>query len=165
MVLNSIEKLIEKYDNGETTLKEEQKLKEYFLQDNVAPHLEAYKPLFAYFAQTQQEQYTREMPSESKRPTINLYRWMSVAAVLVLTVAVFAKMVTQPITIDSLSQEELLAYNQTIDAFNLLGVNLNKGNENINALDIMSNSLNKGTENIAYLNEFSNTQNRIFKND
>ena len=38
MVLNNIEKLIEKYDNGETTLKEEQQLKDYFSQQTVPPH-------------------------------------------------------------------------------------------------------------------------------
>lgn len=181
MVLNSIEKLLEKYDNGKTSLKEEQKLKDYFANGDVAPHLEAYKPLFMYFAQTQQEEYTREMPIESKK-SVGLYRWLSVAAVLVLMVTVFAKMVTQPTTINDLNQEELAAYTQTVEAFNLLGLNFtkgtdnmsalsmvgdsfNKGTENLNALNTMSESLNKGTENMGYLGEFTNTTNRIFKNN
>ena len=162
MVLNSIEILLEKYDNGETTLKEEQKLKEYFSQDEVAPHLKAYKPLFMYFAKTQQEQFTKEMPLQQPKKTVGLYRWLSVAAVLVLMVAIFAKMVTQPMTIDDLNDEEYAAYVETVEAFNLLGANFSKGTEN---LDLMSNSFNKGTENMEYLGMFSETKDKIFKND
>lgn len=181
MVLNSIEKLLEKYDNGETTLKEEQKLREYFTQDKVAPHLEAYKPLFIYFSKTQTEEYTREMIVETKKST-NVYRWLSVAAVLVLMVAVFAKMVNQPITIDDLSDEQYATYTQTVEAFNLLGANFtkgtdnmsalglvgdsfNKGAENMNALNIMSESFAKGTEKMNYLGEFTNSTNKIFKSN
>ena len=40
MVSDNIEKLLEKYDNGETNLKEEQQLRVYFAQDDVAPHCE-----------------------------------------------------------------------------------------------------------------------------
>jgi hypothetical protein len=59
MVLNNIEKLIEKYNNAETTLNEEAQLKAYFASDNVEPDLEHYKSLFQYFSLSQKEQYTK----------------------------------------------------------------------------------------------------------
>src|SRR5210317_755433 len=154
MVLNKIEILIEKYENGETTLLEEQQLKTYFSQETVAPHLEVYKPLFQYFSLTQSEQFTKDIPLEPKK-TINLYRWISVAAVAIVMLGVYFSTYNNTKTLENLSNEERLAYNQTIEAFNLLSHNFNKGKENMFALNVMSNSLEKGTENIAYLNEFS----------
>jgi hypothetical protein len=49
MELANIEKLVEKYLNAETSLKEEQTLKHYFTNGNVAPHLQEYSYLFNYF--------------------------------------------------------------------------------------------------------------------
>lgn len=164
MVLDNIEQLLEKYENAETTLQEEQQLKNYFSQETVAPHLEMYKPMFTYFLETQKEQYTKDVPLKPKK-TINLYRWISVAAVAVLMFGIYTQVGNTPSTIEGqLSNDELLAYNQTVEAFNLLSSNFNKSKDNINALGLMSTSLDKGTENIAYLNEFSNTTNKIFKN-
>ena len=62
MVLDNIEKLLEKYDNGETTLQEEQQLKHYFKEETVPPHLEGYKAMFQYFSVTSEEQFTKDVP-------------------------------------------------------------------------------------------------------
>ena len=163
MVLDKIEKLLEKYDNGETTLQEEQQLKNYFSKETVAPHLEVYKPMFMYFSQTQKEQFTKTIPLEPKK-TYTLYKWISVAAIAILMFAVYIQIGSQPKSMNDLSQDELLAYNQTVEAFNLLASQFNKGTESMDALGLMSASLEKGTEKVSYLGEFSNTQNKIFKN-
>lgn len=164
MVLDKIEKLLEKYDNGETTLQEEQQLKSYFSQETVAPHLEVYKPMFVYFLQTQKEQFTKEIPLQPKK-TYTLYKWISVAAIAVLMFAVYIQVGNQSKGLEDLSQDELMAYNQTMEAFNLLASNFNKGTESVDALALMSTSLDRGTENISYLGEFSNTTNKILKNE
>jgi lysine/ornithine N-monooxygenase len=164
MVLDKIEKLLEKYDNGETTLQEEQQLKNYFSQETVATHLEVYKPMFTYFLQTQNEQFTKTIPLELKK-TYTLYKWISVAAIAILMVAVYFQVSNQPVSLDDLSSDELMAYNQTVEAFNLLSSKFNKGTESIDALALMSNSLEKGTENMSYLGEFSEVQNKIFKTE
>jgi len=160
MVLDNIEKLLEKYDNGETTLQEEQQLKHYFTQETVAPHLEAYKSMFQYFVITQEEQFTKDIPLKPKEK-YTLYKWISVAAVAVLMFGIYTQ-VNSPV---QPTEDQLLAYNQTMDALNLVSSQFKKGNENINALGLMSSSFNKGTENIAYINQFSNTTNKIFKNE
>ena len=159
MVLDNIEKLLEKYDNGETTLQEEQQLKYYFTKETVAPHLEVYKPMFQYFEITKEEQFTKDVPLKPRK-TFALYKWISVAAVAVLMFGVYTQ-VNKP---SELNDDQLLAYNQTMDALNLVSSQFKKGNDNMEALGLMSSSLNKGTENMAYINQFSNTTNKIFKN-
>lgn len=120
--------------------------------------------MFTYFLQTQKEQYTKDVPLKPKK-TINLYRWISVAAVAVLMFGIYTQVGSSSKSIEGqLNDEQLLAYNQTVEAFNLLSSNFNKSKDNINTLGLMSTSLDKGTENIAYLGEFSNTTNKIFKN-
>ena len=160
MVLAEIEKLIEKYENAETTLQEEQQLKHYFSQETVAPHLEVYKPMFEYFLVNQEEQFTKDVPLKTKSSFI--YKWISVAAVAVLMFCIYTQIGSGPKTIEDLSPKELMAYNQTVEALDLVSSQLTKGTENMTALNLMSSNFNKGTENISYLEEFSSTTNKIF---
>tara|TARA_R110001583_G_scaffold115703_1_gene266256 strand:+ start:4472 stop:4951 length:480 start_codon:yes stop_codon:yes gene_type:complete len=155
MVLNNIEKLLEKYENGETTLKEEQQLKSYFSQETVEPHLEMYKPMFAYFSVNQQEQFTKEVPLKTKR-NFN-YKWISVAAVAVLFIGFYFKSATK----NDLGtyDDPQLAYNEVVKSLNMISTNFNKGTATVGYLD----ELNKGTKTLGYLNEIENTRNIIFK--
>jgi len=155
MVLNNIEKLLEKYENGESTLKEEQQLKNYFSQETVAPYLEMYKPMFAYFKVNQQEQFTKDVPLKTKR--IFNYKWISVAAVAVLMIGFYFKSNTQ----DDLGtyDDPQMAYNEVVKQLAMISTHFNKGASTVNYL----NEMDKGTSTIGYLNEIENTRNLIFK--
>lgn len=160
MVLDNIEQLVTKYEQGETTLKEEALLKDYFSKETVAPHLEMYKPMFAYFLATQQEQYTKDVPLKPRKANA-IYKWISVAAITVLMFGVYNQ-INKPV---QYSEEELLAYNQTVEALNLLSSTFNKGTENLQVLDLMSSNFNKGAESLTHVETFANTTNKIFKNN
>ena len=162
MVLNSIEKLLEKYDNGETSLKEEKQLQAYFAQDDVAPHLESYRVMFQYFNKTKQEHYTKDVPLKPR--TYTLYKWISVAAVAVLMLAVFTQFDNKR-TLDDLNSEELLAYNQTMEALNLVSSKFNQGATSLNVLNLASTQFDRGAEQVNYISEFSNSTSKIFKNE
>jgi hypothetical protein len=163
MVLNSIEKLLEKYDNGETSLKEEQKLRDYFAQEEVAPHLESYKVMFQYFNNTKQEHYTKDVPLKPKKN--NLYQWISVAAIVILMLGIFLPRGNKQITtLAQLSPEQQKVYFQTKKALAMLSSNFNEGATSLNALNIVSESFDKGAASMSHISEFEKTTNKIFKN-
>ncbi|MFK7781075.1 hypothetical protein [Psychroserpens sp.] len=179
MVLNSIEKLLEKYDNGETSLKEEQQLKNYFAQDNVAPHLESYRVMFQYFNTTKQELYTKDVPLKPKKNFV--YQWISVAAVAVLMLGILIPNImggNEKLTLADLSDEEREVYFQTKEALamlssnfdkgtsslSVLSENFNQGTSSFNALGLASESFNVGAEKASHINTLGKTTNKFLKN-
>ncbi|MFB9052580.1 hypothetical protein ACFFVB_05760 [Formosa undariae] len=161
MVLNSIEHLLEKYENGETTLQEEQQLQTYFSQDNIEPHLEVYRPLFAYFKASKQETFNKDIPLKSNKKPI--YTWLSVAAIAVLMLGFYFKS-TQNITptSDELGtiQDPQLAYEEVVRSLELISKSLNKGASTMSYLE----SYNKGIATVGYINELEHSTNIIFTN-
>ena len=87
MELARIEKLVAKYENAETTLKEEDILRDYFLSDNVAPHLAEYQLMFTYFQTSQGETYNKTLEFNKKKK--RNYKWLSVAASFALLFSVY----------------------------------------------------------------------------
>ncbi|WAC03176.1 hypothetical protein N7U66_06160 [Lacinutrix neustonica] len=156
MVLNNIEQLLEKYENGETTLKEEQQLKDYFSQETVAPHLEVYKSMFDYFLVNQQEQFTKQLPLNTKK-SFN-YKWLSVAAVAVLMVSIFF---SNPFANDSvtITDADRADYENAKAALALVSKQLNKGVSQVSYLDVIGKA---GTQ-VDYLKELNDPMGRIFK--
>ena len=88
MELGNIEKILEKYFEATATVDEERTLRTYFAQDEVAPHLEQYKPMFNYFSMAKEEKYTKQVPL---KPRVNYYKWLSVAAAVVLAFGIYLK--------------------------------------------------------------------------
>jgi hypothetical protein len=162
MVLNNIEKLLEKYDNGETSLKEEQLLKNYFAGDNVAPHLEMYKPMFGYFLVNKQEQFNKDISfeTEAKAPKRNFnYKWLSVAAVAVLMIGFYFGSSLKEDNDLGTYDDPQLALNEVTKSLEMISQSFNKGVATVNYLDEME----KGTATLGYLNEIDNATGLIFK--
>ncbi|WP_299116352.1 hypothetical protein [uncultured Winogradskyella sp.] len=163
MVLNNIEKLLEKYNNAETTLQEEAQLRTYFASEDVAPHLEHYKPMFLYFSKSQQEQYTKDVPLKPKNT--KLYQWISVAAVAVLMLGIFIpNWNSGPKTLADYPPEDQEMYLEAKAALAMLSDKFNDGTSSINALGLASENFNVGLEKVSHVAEFSKTTNKLLKN-
>ena len=137
MELASIEKLLEKYLDAETTIAEEKELRNYFLSENVAPHLQEYQEMFGYFSTSKNERFTKTIQLKSQKMN---WKWLSVAASVVLLVSVYTGYQNNQ------KREAERIYTETQMAFGMLAANLNKGNEAI-----------------LKLQHFEDTKNKIFK--
>ena len=137
MELANIEKLVVKYENAETTLQEEQSLREYFNSGNVAPHLEEYQMMFVYFQNSQDITYNKSIqltPVSSRK--LNS-KWMSVAASIVLIFSMYMG----NSYLEQRKAEKQFA--QVQDALKKISLNLNKGNEAFENLYAYENTINK----------------------
>ena len=152
MELANLEKLLDKYLDATTTIEEENELKNYFLSDNVAPHLQEYKALFGYFSASKSERYTKTIQLKTQKMN---WKWLSIAASVVLLVSVYTGFENY-----QHKKEAEIVYTQTLEAFGMLSANLNKGN---NAIAQLSENLNKGNVAIRQLQHFENTKNKVFK--
>ncbi len=139
MELDNIEKLLEKYFEATSTVAEEKTLQAYFSQESVATHLEQYRPMFNYFSSAKEERYTKQVPLKPRR---NYYKWISVAAVTVLTFGLYFGNAYQE------RKEAEYAYQETKKAFELLAENFGRG-----------------TEKVAYLQEFEVAKQKIYNNN
>jgi hypothetical protein len=90
--MERINKLLDNYFKGETTLAEEAELKQYFATGTIAPEHKAYSALFQAFGQELQQKYTApitivlpKQPS-GKRMWVRALVYSGIAASLVLAV-------------------------------------------------------------------------------
>lgn len=134
MESNKIERILEAYFDGQTSLEEEKMLRDYFINNKVSDHLAQYKPLFAGFEAARLEKSsTAFVFPKNKTPKIRTW-WYSVAAMLLVAIAVGGFYLSQP----RLTQEEkeaLAAFEKSQDAMLLLSENLNKGAEQISLVN------------------------------
>lgn len=152
MELNKIEDILEKYFQGETSIAEENQLKEYFSSSNVAQHLEQYKPMFGYFSQAREQKSTYEIPLQTKKRNV---AWLSIAAsaVVLLGIGTYFFVSEKNETTAVASQTELGTYDDPEEAL--------KATQK--ALALLSNNVNVGIESVHYIKEYEQSKNKIFK--
>ncbi len=149
MALDRIEKLLESYLEGETSIAEENELKVYFSSLDVAQHLQQYQLLFSYFSKAKEEQFSREILLPTKKKN-NLQMWSIAASVVVLLgVGTF-------MYLENNTSDDFVACSQEDNPELVL-------QQTQKALALVSEHLNTGIKSVGYINEYEESKNRIFK--
>ena len=157
MELAKIEQLLEAYFEGQTSLEQEQELREYFLNEELPPHLEMYKPMFAGFQLAEQEaaDFEIELPKEK----VNNFWFYRVAASAVIFLGLAGFYFTQNTGYTEEEQLALESYQEVRATMMMLSKNLNQGAESVQLLD----AFNTGTQSMSVLGELDRSKNLIFK--
>jgi hypothetical protein len=138
MELANIERLLVKYENAETTLKEEDALRTYFASNKVAPHLKEYQLLFNYFKSNTDKTYTKKIILNTKIINNN---WRMVAASSILLLGTYSGLHI----INEYNEKKQAAENlaQITNVLKLVSTSLNKGNQALKRLHVYEDSVNK----------------------
>lgn len=148
MEFDRMEALLEKYFEGETSIAEENELKEYFSSSNVAPDFEQYRPLFGYFTEAREQKFTNNVSLISKKPKA---LWLSIAASVVVLIGVGAYTYFNSMETEKASKE-LGTYDDPEEAFEATQ----------KALAMLSTNVNVGVGGVQYLQVYEVTKDKVF---
>jgi hypothetical protein len=187
MNLHEIEKLLEKYFEGETSLSEEQMLRDFFASGNVP---ERWKNLERYFSFVIQEQnqliddidFDNKVMSAVKgnklAPLIDLHRpwiyWISgVAAGILLLIAVFVKFDPFTKRIEDTYKDPQTAYIEARKILLYVSARFNKGTSSLRPVTALETGLkelkpvaafNKGMNEVSRLDQVDKVEKLITNN-
>lgn len=140
MERDRLKKLIAKYENSETTLKEENELRIYFNSNRIPEDLKAYQLLFSFVSEEKEYKFQKMVPGLKKKRKFAI---SSIAAILLIAVGLFF-------------------FNKNLGTVHDKEQALEKTKETLN---LVSQYLNQGSNNLVYLKEFNKTQNKIIQID
>lgn len=147
MDLQKIEQLLGAYFEGETNVAEEKMLQEYFNGDEVLPHLEVYKNMFAFFATAKSEktQRTPEITKTTKQPRyLQLRKWYSIAALVLVALGITFFVQNRSNSLSPAEQREAeIAFEKTKEALNFFSYQFNESAQKLSVISEFENSANK----------------------
>jgi hypothetical protein len=177
MNIKEIEKLLEKYYEGETSLADEKVLKDFFLSGDVPVELAVYKSQFLYFAEASADEINDQEPEKeffaevSTIPVVTLhsrrnpfYYISGIAAAVLLLIGLiftFRENTADRTKSNGSTRDTELVFNQTRDILALVSVNFNKGMDKMQYLG----QFDKGMQKMQMLSKFYQYETLIINPD
>lgn len=163
----NIDELIEKYYDCQTSIDEEKYLNEYFTSNNVAENHKVLLPQFAFLKMEESKlsdefdakilEILNQKQNEKKKPiklsffSGNYWKHSAAAIILIgIGMAYFLSSNSIKVTGNSNMSEEDFAYNETINALQIISDNLGSADEHFQTFEL----LNKGLKQINQINYF-----------
>lgn len=179
--------LLERYFNGETSLEDEKKLREFFQKKDIPPHLRSLKAQFEYFADEQNHEYLNESFENkilheiskadklTKKNTIRRYLLTAsgIAASILIILSLFFKFDPLSSKVEDTFSDPMAAYLETKKALLFVSKTFNKGidpikkvakfDDGVRQLSKLS-SLNTGIIEASKISKFYENQQKILNN-
>ncbi|MDP3442301.1 MAG: hypothetical protein Q8T08_05510 [Ignavibacteria bacterium] len=170
MNTQKIEKLIERYCNGETSLAEEEQLRHFFANETVPEHLVSLKPLFSFSDQERKQELSathfdeivlnkiRQEKKHKQNYKIKVYLGIvaGIAAAIILTITSLISTKSMH-SRDSISDPEL-AYKEISAALMFVSTQINRG---LLPVESSSSQLDKAMKPVKTIGLIDQTVNRI----
>ncbi|MEI7724288.1 MAG: hypothetical protein WCK09_04240 [Bacteroidota bacterium] len=181
MTTNEIEVLLERFFEGNTSLREEKVLRDFFNGQSVPDHLKLYQPLFTYFKEEVLEDIQdhdfeqkltsliTELPFDApvvrKLPARRSFMFISsIAAGILLLIGLFFT-IKNDVFKGKLTQTEQsapeIAYAEASEALMMVSGNLNQGLKHVERLKMVDKAMN----NMQRFNKFYQVQSIIINPD
>ena len=146
MELEKIEALIEKYFEGQTSIEQENQLKDYFQSSDLPPHLIQYKELFTYFDSAGSEKSDKPLYFQVMKSKNSTFKWISIAAIFLVLLAIsFPYLINEKNAVAENVDSPEMAFQQTQKA-----------------LALLSRKVNTGMKSVDYIGEYQIAKDRIF---
>ena len=171
MNLHEIEQLLEKYFEGNTTLAEEQKLREFFASGNVPERWKNLEGYFSFLIREKDQQiadpgFDARLLSEVKEDRMSrltdirrpwIYWISGVAASILILVAIFVKFDPISRRVDDTYKDPEVAFNEAKKILLYVSEKFNQGTQNLDPL----NSLDAGLSELKSVGAYSKVINEV----
>ncbi|RKS53289.1 hypothetical protein BC962_1539 [Gillisia mitskevichiae] len=148
MELNDLRILLQKYEEGNTSLQEELDLKKYFSSNEIPSEFMAYKHIFNFNIESKKIAYSNKIQLKSSPKRKWAYAGIAASILIVMSFLFFNDLANKKIEDQNLGtiEDPEQAYLKTKETLKMVA-------------DVFS----EGREDLEYLNEFNKTKNKFIK--
>ncbi len=148
MELNDLRTLVQKYEEGKTSIQEERDLKKYFNSNEIPEEFIAYKSLFNFNVASRKVEYSKEIQLNSKPKRKWAYAGVAASILIVMSFLFFNDLTNKKLDEQNLGtiEDPEQAYLKTKET-----------------LQMVADVFSEGREDLEYLNEFNKTKNKFIK--
>jgi hypothetical protein len=164
MNIQEIEKILERFYNGETTLREEKVLKDFFSGPDVPDHLKAVQAQFIYYNVEKSELFDARQLENNVMKDVSGSRikaffimerkrlfWISgIAATILLFLGIYLAMNPVVKKVEDTYSDPVVAYNKTKDILLYVSAKFNRGTRDLDKIS----KIDEQKENLGALGKF-----------